>query len=512
MARSKVTEPEFPERFNLADYYLDARVREGHGDRTALLHRDRSFSYQQCQAMANRMSHVLAGLGVRDEDRVLIALPDCPEFMAALFATWKLGAVVTMVNPWLPPEDYAYYLGYTRARALVCDESLRDALKDTVTSSRHLQGVLCRGADLDARLGAASPEHESADTHRDDIAMWLFTSGSTGKPKAAVHMHHDFAFNTERYARRVLGMNASDVTLSVPKLFFGYATGTNLMFPFAVGGAAVLFEEKATPEIMFELIEKHRPTVVTNVPTMIGKMLAADETGSRDLSCIRACLSAGEALPEDLQRRWVDRYGCEILDGIGSAEMFHIYITNYPGDVKPGSLGKLVPGYEARLVDDDGNDVPTGDIGTLWVKGDSAALCYFQAHEKSKEVLRGDWVVSGDKFRQDADGYFYYVGRGDDLLKVGGIFVAPNEVENVLMTHPAVHECVVVGYEDGDGLTKPRAVVVVHPGHFATSDALADELIEWSRQRLAHYKAPRRIEFRDALPRNDRGKISRRDV
>jgi benzoate-CoA ligase len=280
-----------------------------------------------------------------------------------------------------------------------------------------------------------------------------------------------------------------------------------------VGATSVLFEDKSTPERLFELIEEHRPTVLTSVPTMIGKMLAVEGAAGRDLSSLRVTISAGEALPEELYRRWKDTYRSEILDGIGSAEMFHIYISNRFGEVRPGSLGKLVPGYEARILDEEGREVPAGEIGTLWVKGDSAALCYFLAHEKSKEVLRGDWVVSGDKFRRDAEGFFYYAGRGDDLLKVGGIFVAPVEVENVIMQHPAVLECVVVGYEDEERLTKPKAVVVVKPetGRGA-GDELAREIVALCRDKLVHYKVPRKVEFADALPRSDRGKILRRQV
>src|SRR5262249_42696244 len=269
---------------------------------------------------------------------------------------------------------------------------------------------------------------ETAQSHRDDPAVWLFTSGSTGKPKAAVHFHHDFAYNTECYAKRILKMREDDITLAVPKLFFGYATGTNLMFPFAVGATTVLFPDRSTPERLFQLIETCRPTVLTSVPTMINKMISAQGAAQRDLSSLRVCISAGEALSSELSRRWKQTFDVEILDGIGSAELFHIYISNRFGDVKPGSLGKIVPGYAARIVGEDGNELPAGQIGTLWVKGDSAALCYWQAHERSKEVLRGDWVSTGDKFRCDEEGYYYYAGRADDLLKIDGIWVSPLEV------------------------------------------------------------------------------------
>jgi len=498
----------FPERFNLAEYFLDARIAEGRGDRVAIVHEGGQLTYREVQALANRMANVLADVGVEVEDRVLIALPDGPLFAAAFFATLKLGAVVTMVNPELPDEDYAYYMGYTRARAMICDVALERRLP---ARPKTMHAVFSRGGGLDDELARASPDFSNEVTSKDDIAIWLFTSGSTGKPKGAVHMHHDFAFNTECYAKQVLRMTEDDVTIAVPKLFFGYATGTNLMFPFAVGARTVLFEDKSTPERLFELIERYRPTLCASVPTMINKMLALPGAAERDLSSLRVTISAGEALPEELYRRWSETFRSEILDGIGSAEMFHIYISNRFGEVRPGSLGKIVPGYEARILDDDGREVAPGEIGTLWVKGDSAALCYFGAHEKSKEVLRGDWVVSGDKFSRDEEGYFRYAGRADDLLKVGGIFVAPVEVENVILQHAAVLECVVVGYEDEDRLVKAKAVVVVKPG-FEAGPALADEIVGLTRSRLAHYKVPRRVEFAAELPRSDRGKVLRRQV
>ncbi len=509
--------PELPEQLNLADYFLDDRVREGRGARLAIRTADdgKSYTYADIQALSNRMAHLLRGGGVGVEDRVLIALPDSACFAAAFFGTLKCGGVVAMVNPELPIEDYPGYLEYTKARALVCDEALFERIAPILKTpaARHLRVVLRRRGGLEALLAAAPATFENEPTSRDDLAIWLFTSGSTGKPKAAVHMHHDFAFNTECYAKPVLQMKESDVTLGVPKLFFGYATGSNLMFPFAVGASTVLFEDKSTPEQLFELIETYQPTVLTSVPTMIGKMLALPGVAERKLSSLRATISAGEALPEELYRRWVDTFHSEILDGIGSAELFHIYISNRFGAVRPGSLGTLVPGYQARVVDDEGNDVPEGELGTLWVKGDSAALCYWGAHEKSKETLRGDWVVSSDKFRKDAEGFFYYGGRADDLLKVGGIFVAPTEVENVLMDHPSVLECVVVGYQDEAQLTKAKAVVVVKPDAAHTAgEALARELIDLARTRLVHYKVPRKIEFVESLPRNDRGKIARRLV
>jgi benzoate-CoA ligase family protein len=503
----------FPERFNMAWYFLDRNVEEGRGGKACLFWRDQAFTYREVQARANRLGNALRALGVNVEDRVLLVLPDRPEFAFAWFGAAKIGAVIAMVNPLLPAEDYLHYFEYTRARVAIVDGSTLDRLgplRDRFTHLRHLVVVGEAGGqpsfeDICAR---ASDRLANADTHRDDPAIWLFTSGSTGKPKAAVHLQQDLPWNTERYAKQVMGIREDDLTASVPKLFFGYATGTNLLFPFAVGGATVLFSEKSEPGTLFDVIERHRPTILTSVPTMIGAMLNDPGGPRRDLSSLRLVLSAGEALPPELYRRWKETFGVEILDGIGSAEMFHIYISNYPGDVVPGSLGRLVPDYDARVVGPDGAEVAAGEAGTLWVKGESAAVLYWQAHEKSKDVLRGDWVVTGDHVRRDERGYFWYEGRTDDMLKVGGIFVSPYEVENCLLQHPVVAECAVIGYKDRDGLTKPKAYVV--PRDRSGDDTLARELQEFVKTRLAPYKYPRLVEFAASLPKNDRGKIDRR--
>jgi benzoate-CoA ligase family protein len=507
--------PSFPERFNMARYFLDERVEEGRGDRLAVVDDADRHRYRDVQALANRVGNALKARGIGPEDRVLIGLADSVEFAAAFFGVLKVGAVVAMVNPELPDGDYDHYFGYTRARACIADGGLAERLRPLIARSELLRAVITVGAggggeSWEDSVGRARAELTAYETSRDDPSVWLFTSGSTGKPKAAVHLHHDFPYNTECYAKQVLRMRAEDVTLGVPKLFFGYATGTDLMFPFAVGACSVLFRDKASPERIFELIERHRPTVLTSVPTMINKMVQHESAASADLSSLRVCISAGEALPPELYQRWKARFGVEILDGIGSAELFHIYISNRFGEVRPESLGRLVPGYEARVVGADGLDVPDGEIGTLWVKGDSAALCYWQAHEKSKEVLRGDWVVSGDLFRRDREGFFYYAGRADDLLKVGGIWVSPMEVESCLLRHANVLEAAVVGYEDDDGLVKPLAYVV--PKGAPASSELAEGLVEHCKRELARYKAPQRIEFVQALPRSDRGKILRREL
>lgn len=504
---------EFPERFNMAWYFLDRNIEAGRGDKVCLYWRDQEYSYRDVQAHANRFANALRALGVGIEARVLLILPDRPEFAFAWFGAAKAGAVIAMLNPALPAEDYAHYFEYTRAKLAVVDEKTLDRLDPLRESFRHLENLVVVGqagahVAFDEVCGRASDHFENADTHRDDPAIWLFTSGSTGKPKAAVHRQQDLPWNTERYAKQVLGLREDDVTLSVPKLFFGYATGTNLLFPFAVGAATAFFSERSEPGTLFDMIERYKPTVLTSVPTMIGGMLNHPGGAGRELSSLRLVLSAGEALPPELYRRWKETFGAEILDGIGSAEMFHIYISNYPGDVVPGSLGRLVPGYEARIVGPDGGDVAEGEAGTLWIKGESAAILYWQAHEKSKQVLRGDWVVTGDHMRRDPQGYYWYEGRTDEMLKVGGIFVSPIEVENCLLQHPAVAECAVIGYKDADGLVKPKAFVVLRERQ--GDDTIARELQEFVKGRLAPFKYPRAVELVPSLPKNDRGKIDRR--
>lgn len=519
---------EFPEQFNMADYFLYHNLEEGRENKVCLYFKDQTHTYGDAARMSNRVGNALREAGVEMEDRVLIVLPDCPEFVWSWFGAARIGAVITMVNPLLPADDYRYYLEYTRARAAIVHESFLKPFADAAHDASYLRATLVVRNEEAVDEDQIDPKQSrvrflsftetvleqasvcrAADTHRDDIAIWLFTSGSTGHPKGAVHLQHDLPYNTEVFARRTMGVSEDDLTVSVPKLFFGYATGTNLLFPFSVGGATALFAERSTPDKMFEVIERYHPTILTTVPTMINAMLNAEDAGQHDLSSIRFCYSAGEALPVEIYHRWKETFGVEICDGIGSAEMFHIYITNRPGDVKPGTLGRIVEGYEAKIVDADEKEVPTGDMGTLKIKGDSAALCYWNAHEKSKETFAGDWCTSGDQFHVDAEGYYWYHGRTDDMLKVGGVFVAPTEIENCLLQHDAVMECAVVGHDDGDGLVKPKAFVVLRDGH-AAAETVADEIKQFVKSRIAPYKYPRWIAFVPSLPKNDRGKIDRK--
>ena len=494
-----------PEAFNIAEYFLDARIGEGRGDRPALLTDRGTFTFRDVHALANRWGNLLRDTGVEPEQRVIVALPDGPEFVAALFGTVKIGAVVVMVNPYVRPEEIGYFLEYTRAKIAIVDTEHREAFGAAALDARHLHDLVVVGdAVWDDRIAAQSDHVETFPSHRDDAAIWLFSGGTTGQPKAVVQTHTAFANTTELYGKGVLGLTERDITISVPKLFFGYATGSNLFFPFSVGAAAVLFPDRCTPAVLFEKIEAFRPTVLINVPTMINQMLSEPDANKPDLSSLRLVTSAGEALPADLHERWMQVFGVELLDGLGTAEMWHIFISNRPGEVRPGTLGTVVPGFEVKVCDGDGVEVPEGEVGALWVRGNSRAIGYWQQMEKTSAAFRGEWYVSGDMVSRAADGYVTYCGRADDMLKVSGKWLSPQEVESCLLRHSAVHEVAVVGIEDEHGLTRPHAFIVgeVQPGH-------DDELASFVAKRLARYKVPRQFIFLSTLPRTHLGKVDR---
>ena len=512
-----LTYEDVPRRLNLASWFVDRNLEEGRGGRTALIGPDGAITYAELAALVNRSGHVLRELGVRAEERVLLVLSDGVEFVALWYGAQKIGAVTAEAYTFLQPKDYAYYLDYTRAGVVVVDGSTLGAVRDAAQSSRWLRRILVVGAGEDLREGEASfealvadapDELEPAPTTRDDIALWKFTTGSTGAPKAAVHPQHTPLLSFDWYARGVLGIREDDVVLPVPKLFFGYARDLTALYPFGVGGAGIVFPERTTPERIFELVARHRPSILVQVPTMMAAMTAHPDAARQDLSCLRLCTSAGEALPAELHERWRATFDVEVLDGIGSSEAYHIYISSRPGRVRPGSVGEVVPGYRARVVDEDGREVPDGETGTLWVEGDTAALLYWNEHEKTKETFSGDLVKTGDLFARDADGYFWFRGRADQLLKVGGVWVAPAEVEQCLLGHPDVVECAVVGYEQ-DGLTRTRAHVVLREG-VAPSDELAVTLQEHVRHVLSPHKYPRDVRFVSVLPKTPSGKIDRR--
>ncbi len=531
---------ELPDRFNLATWLVEPHL-AARPKKIAVRSALRDLTYAELADEAARAQAAFSEL-VPDlhERRVLLVLPDVPEFVTSWLATLRAGAVFAMVNPRLSSDEYGYYLEYSRAPIAVVHQDAWEAFVPAARGARLLRAIVVAGPGArertaearrelptvtvvayDDAVTAAKPASAPFDTHRDDLCGWLFTSGTSGRPKAALHGHGDFAWNVDHYAKQVVGIRESDVTMAVSKLFFGYATGTNLMFPFAVGATTALFSEPSKPEAVVARAREFQPTLLAAVPTTLAGIIELDERGETGVlgvsgvkeafRSLRLVISAGEALPPKLLDDFTRRFGIEILDGIGSAEMFHIYISNRPGDVKAGSLGRIVPGYSARVVGADGLEVEPEEVGTLHVSGPSAGAGYFQDAAKSRATFHGDTVVSGDLFRRDADGRFWYEGRADDMLKVAGIWVAPREVEECLLTHKAVRECCVVGFEDERGLVTPLAYVALQEG-IAAAPALTQELVEHVKRKLAHYKAPRRIEYLAALPRNDRGKIARAEL
>jgi benzoate-CoA ligase family protein len=501
-----------PEDLNIAEHFLGARLREGHGDRVALRLDDRNLTYAEVDRLASRTGNALRELGVRQEERVLVALPDGAAFVAAFFGVLKLGAVVVMVNPELPEANLTALVGYARAGAVVTDGAGAGRFADAAAAAGvRLPTLLVAGDAPDA-----DEELETALTHRDDPAIWLFSGGTTGAPKAVVQPHRSFVNTTALYAHATLGYRAEDITISVPKLYFGYATGSNLLFPFSVGASAILFAERPTPEALFERIARHRATILVNVPKLVKEMVDHPTAAAQDLSSLRVATSAGEALPPTLYDRWMQRFGVELLDGLGTAEMWHVFLTNHPGDVRPGTLGKPVSGFDVRVRDADGRDLTDGEVGRLWVAGMSRALGYWQDQPRSMEAFRGEWFAAGDLIRRDEDGYIHYVGRSDDAMKVGGKWLLPAEVESCLLEHPAVREVAVVGVPDEAGLTKPVAFVVPAGPQRAGVDggpqddgALGQALVDHALARLEPYKRPRRVILIDALPRTHLGKTNR---
>ncbi len=496
-----------PDRLNIADYFLDSRVREGMGARIALRTRDGVVTYEELQARANRFANVLRDGGVRPEERVLVALPDVPDFAAALLGTIKMGAVAVMVNCFLGVRRIRDTCDYARAAALVLDADREPVFARAAEGARRAPMLLTLGTDAtEARLTGASSRFDNFLSHSDDPAIWLFSGGTTGLPKGVVQSHASFANSTECYARRVLGYTADDITISVPKLHFGYATGSNLFFPLAAGASAVLFPERCTADELFAQIARHRPTILVNVPTMVNHMVSHPEAQRHDLSCLRVATSAGEALPPSLHRRWNDTFGVELLDGLGTAEMWHIFISNRPGAIRPGTLGTAVPGFDVRLCDEDGHEVPHGEVGRMRVRGGSRAHGYWQHPRETRRAFAHDWYVSGDMMTRDAAGHFTYQGRADDLLKVSGKWFSPQEVEECLLAHPRVGEATVVGIEDEDGLVLPVAFVILAPGVGPTA---APALRAHLATHLETYKIPREIHVVGDFPRTHLGKVDR---
>ena len=520
---SNIEKPEF---FNAADYFLDRNIRQGKGHKICIYTEHRTYTYNDVEKMVNKTANALVNLGVRIEDKVMMLILDIPQFYAVFWAAIKIGAAPIPINTMLTPSDYEFYLNDSRAKVLVVSEELRPMINEIEGDLPYLRDLVIISEEKGARIPfkqkykSASASFKTAFTTKDDVGFWLYSSGSTGAPKGAIHSQYDMVVSSKAYAQGVLGITEDDICFSAARLFFAYGLGNALYFPMSVGASAVLNPHPPTPQGIFGLLEKFRPTIFFGIPTLYGQMLEhqarmdnekkvkPDSNSSHAFSSVRICVSGGEALPPDIFRLWKGRFGIEILDGMGSTEMGHIFLSNRPGEIKPGSTGKPVPGYELKLVDDKGNEVAQGEIGTLMVKGESAAQFYWRKREKSRQTMQGEWINTGDKFYQDKDGFFWCAGRGDDMLKVGGIWVSPVEVENCLHEHPAVFESAVVGQKNEEGLIKPKAYLVLREG-FTPSEQLAEELKKWVLDRLAKYKYPRWIEFVTELPKSATGKTQR---
>jgi benzoate-CoA ligase family protein len=484
---------------NLDRHLLRQRLAEGMGDRIALRLDDRNVTYREVDQAASGYASMLADRGVGPQDRVLIVMPDGLDHVAALFGVLRLGGVAVPLNPSLTPGAMGGIAGLARPAAVVVHDGHLEAFHESL----RVTG-LTRPVELGVGEGFEPPDSDlpTFDTASSDPALWIFSGGTTGLPKAVVQTHRSFANSTELYGKGTLGLTADDVTISVPKLYFGYAMGTNLFFPFSVGASAVLFEEHPTPAALVERIARHRATLLANVPSAINQMLSYPEASKEDLSSLRLATSAGEALPDTLYQQWKERFGVELLDGLGTAEMWHIFVSNQIGDVRPGTLGRVVPGYEIKACDDDGEEVPTGGVGRLWVRGDSLGLGYWESPNATAEAFRGEWFAGGDLVSIDEEGYVTHRGRADDAVKVKGKWFRPQEVESTLLDHPAVKECAVVAVTDPYGLAKPVAFVV-------GEDVTEQELIDWALEHLDAYKHPRRVYLVDRLPQTHLGKVDR---
>ena len=504
---------QLPDVFNAATHFVDRHIEEGRGGNIAIECGDERVTYAQVAGRVNRFGAALKRLGIQPEQRVALILQDTPAFAYSFFGAIKAGAVPVPLNTLWRARDYRHALHDSGARVLVVSGALLREF-DAIDRSAipRLEHVIVVGPahpgtiDFDALLAESAPSLAAEPTHKDAMAFWLYSSGSTGNPKGCVHLQHDMVVCAESYAKGVLGMGESDRCFSAAKLFFAYGLGNALYMPFAVGATSILLPEAPTAPRVYDIIARHQPTLFFSVPTNFGMLLAHE--GDFDLSSVRYAVSAGESLPEPLFRRFKQRFGVEILDAIGSTECLHMFIANYPGRVRPGSSGQLVPNYDARIVDEHDRPVPVGEMGNLLIKGDSTCAYYWNQHEKTKQTIQGEWIRTGDKYYCDADGYYWYGGRTDDMLKAGGIWVSPVEIENVMIDHEAVQECAVVGREDGDGLAKPFAYVVLK-AQVTGSPELAAALQAFVRERLAEYKRPRGVEFVSELPKTATGKLQR---
>ena len=510
-------------RYNAVADFVDRNVENGLADKVAFVDPARSLTYGDLQAATFRFAHGLKALGLRQESRVLLLLLDTVDYPVAFWGALRAGIVPIPLNTMLTPEQYAYIFADSRADAVVVSAPLLKALEAVLQQTGGPSLVVVAGLAESEPLAPGGPErcrfedvltHEkagpwSADTLSDETAFWLYSSGSTGEPKGVRHVHSSLMATARLYGEGVLGIHADDVVYSAAKLFFAYGLGNAMSFPMAVGATAVLLPERPTPDAVFALMRQHRPSIFYGVPTLYATLLAHKDIGAGASSNrLRACVSAGEALPAHVGERWKEIVGVDILDGIGSTEMLHIFVSNSPDNIRYGTSGKPVPGYDAKIADENGFEVERGEIGELVVRGPSAADGYWNQRAKSRRTFAGEWTFTGDKYTRDADGYYVYCGRTDDMFKVSGIWVSPFEVEAALVSHDAVLEAAVIGRDDDDGLTKPKAFIVLKQG-FAADEALFEALKDHVKARAGLWKYPRWIDVRTELPKTATGKIQR---
>jgi len=509
-----------PERYNASSILFD-NLGAGRGKKTAVLSQGRSTSYRELCALASQVGHALNALGLTRGQRVLLLMHDSPQFAAAIFGAIRAGLVPVLVNTLSPPELVAYYLHDSGAEVAVVHGDLAQLLAHEEVRASRLRHLVRAGEAVPVLPPHSYSVHEweewlepqprelaAADTHRDEMAFWMYSSGSTGRPKGVVHLQHDAAYTFESYGRRVLGVRADDVLFSPPKIFFAYGFGNSLTFPFSAGATAILQPGRPDAESVLSVIERDRPTILFGLPTLYSALLSHPGSERRDLSSLRLCISAAEVLSGEMFREWQRRYGLSIVEGLGSTEVLHMYLSNRIDSPKPGASGARVPGYEIKLTDLGGNAVRRGESGLMWVRGDSAAPAYWSRPNKTRETMREGWIWTGDRFREDDDGHYYFEGRADDLIKVSGQWVHPLEVERCLAEHPAVGECAVLGAEDANRLMSLRAWVALRPGHAPGPDTTR-ALQEFVKQRLLPYKYPRAIDYLEALPKTGTGKIDR---
>jgi benzoate-CoA ligase len=502
-----------PEWYN-ASVIVDQNLEAGRAGKVAIYCGEEEVTYGELASHIARFGHALkTELGVGQEDRVLLVLNDTPSFPVAFFAAMRIGAVPIPVNTLLGAGDYRFFVENSRARVVIAEEMYHEHISEATRDldepvlTVYANGRVDGAPAFDDLLEGGEDELSPTATHRDDPAFWLYSSGSTGRPKGAVHLHHDINYTCETYARHVLEVTERDRCFSASKLFHAYGLGNGISFPYWAGASTVLYPGKPTPGVILETAQRYEPTLFFSVPTLYNAMVNYPEAGDYDLSSIRLCASAAEALPARVWRRWKETFGSVILDGIGSTEMLHIFVSNTPEALKPGSSGKPVPGYEAKILDEEENPVEQGGAGYLSVKGDSAAAYYWRNHEKTRATMQGEWLFAGDWYRVDEDGFYWYEGRSDDMIKVGGLWASPVEVEDILGDHEAVIEAAAVGVPVDD-LTRVKAFVVLRDG-YEGSEELTEELQNWCKENLKRYQYPHIVEFIEELPKTVTGKIQR---